>query len=270
MTVWILCANTFREAVRDRILYLLAVLSAVSILASKGIGWVSVGDDLKIVTDIGLMSLSVTGAMVVVFLGTGLIYKEVDKRTLYVILSRPVSRWEFVLGKYFGLLMTTLLIQAIMAVVFLGYLKLMTWLPNDPNLLAKQQVYFGAVIIAIVLSMMEMVMLTAVAILFSSASTPILSALFTTMLYALGHMAEHMEDLALILLEKGSAAGYCSMMIMSYVFPKLHVFNVRNEASHGLYGHFPDGYPWMVMLYCLLQTAGFLLLGVLAFRRRNF
>ena len=90
-----------------------------------------------------------------------------------------------------------------------------------------------------------------------------------------GHLADKIEALAEIVrfnsqTQQGSDVGYALLMMLYYIFPNLNVFNVRNEAAHGLYGHFPDGYPLLPMLYGLLQAGGFLGLGVLAFRRRIF
>ena len=276
MNVWVICTNTFREAIRDRILYLLVVFAVLILITSKALGVVSLGEDLKVITDIGLMTISLFGALIVIFLGTGLIYKEIDKRTIYVILSRPVARWQFLLGKYFGLLLTTLLMQALMAAFFLAYLYIMSLLPRESTLMNETETLaYGPILVAVWLTLCEMILLTAVAIMFSAVSTPILSAVFTTVAYVTGHLADKIEALAEIVrfnaqTQQGSDVGYALLMMLYYIFPNLNVFNVRNEAAHGLYGHFPHGYPLWLMLYGLLQACVFLSLGVLAFRRRNF
>ena len=276
MNIWVICTNTFREAIRDRILYLLVVFGVLVLITSKALGVVSLGEDLKVITDIGLMTISLFGALIVIFLGTGLIYKEIDKRTIYVILSRPVARWQFLLGKYFGLLLTTLLMQALMAAFFLAYLFIMSLLPRESTVMHETEtLVYGPILVAVWLTLCEMILLTAVAIMFSAVSTPILSAVFTTVAYVTGHLADKIEALAEIVrfnaqTQQGSEVGYALLMMLYYIFPNLNVFNVRNEAAHGLYGHFPDGYPLLLMLYGLLQAGVFLGLGVLAFRRRNF
>src|SRR5690606_20767780 len=96
MRVWILAQNTFRESVRDKVLYVLLLFAIASVLGSKAIGWISIGQDIKIVKDFTLASISVFGALIAIFVGTSLLYKEIDKRTLYTILSQPMRRWEFV------------------------------------------------------------------------------------------------------------------------------------------------------------------------------
>lgn len=96
--------NTFRESIRDKILYVIAFFAAVMMVASVALGWISATDQLQIVQDFSLAILSFFGALMAVFVGTGLIYKEIDKRTIYTILSKPVRRWQFLLGKYLGLL----------------------------------------------------------------------------------------------------------------------------------------------------------------------
>ena len=105
MKIWAIATNTYREAIRDKILYLLLVFGALSIASSKLLGFISIGDDLKIIVDISLASISLFGALIAIFVGTSLVYKEVDKRTIYTIISRPIDRYEFILGKYLGLVM---------------------------------------------------------------------------------------------------------------------------------------------------------------------
>src|SRR5208283_3951625 len=107
MIVLAIALNTFREAVRDKILYVLLVFGILMILVSRAIGWVSFGGENKIMTDIGLAAIWMFSGMVSIFIGTGLIYKEIDKRTIYTVLAKPAERWQFLAGKYLGLLLTT-------------------------------------------------------------------------------------------------------------------------------------------------------------------
>ena len=125
--------NTFREAVRDRVLYLVAAFGLLVLASGKIIGWVSVGEDIVVVRNVGLSAISFFGAMIALFVGTGLIQREFVGRTIYTILARPVARWEFVLGKYIGLLGTVLVSAAAMSVVFLVYLAIVTAVAPSHN-----------------------------------------------------------------------------------------------------------------------------------------
>ena len=186
MIVPVIALNTFREAVRDKILYVLLVFGILMILVSRAIGWVSFGGENKIMTDIGLGAIWMFSGMVSIFIGTGLIYKEIDKRTIYTILAKPAERWQFLAGKYLGLVLTTLVNLLLLSALFLAYL----WFCGAPVTLALGQALF--------LNFVEMMVVTAVAILFSSASTPIMSAIFTTIVFFAGQLTKWVVDLGFI------------------------------------------------------------------------
>src|SRR5690349_21794634 len=151
MIVPAIAMNTFREAVRDKILYVLLAFGVIMILVSRAIGWVSFGGSEKIQTDIGLTAIWMFSGMVSIFIGTGLIYKEIDKRTIYTILAKPAQRWQFLAGKYFGLLITTLVNLVLLSAAFLLYL----WICGAPVTVALLQ--------ALCLTFVEMMVVTAIA-----------------------------------------------------------------------------------------------------------
>ena len=276
--MWVICLNTFREAVRNKILYLVVAMALLVILTSKAVGWVLIGEDLKVMTDISLMSMSLFGAMVTVFLGTGLIYLEIDKRTIYVILSRPVARWEYVLGKYLGLLLTVYVALLVLAVAFLGYLWVMSWeVFMEPSITPGEYVTvpFGPVLFAIFMTFVEMMLVTGMAIAFSAASTPVTSAVFTTIAYVVGHSADRIYDLAKLMgnnpqTGKGSETAESVILFFYYTIPNLAMFNVRNEAVHGTTSEYAWSTVFFWLGYGFAFTAAFLILGILVFRRRNF
>jgi len=261
MSVLDIALNTFREAVRDKILYVLTLFAFLLILVSRAVGWVSFGGELKITTDLGLLAIWLFGAFVAIFIGTGMIYKEIDKRTLYTILSKPISRWQFVAGKYAGLLLTVYASLTILSVVLLGYLALM----GAPVGVALLQ--------AIALTYIEMMVVTAIAIFFSSASTPVLSAIFTSALFAVGQLTKWIVDLGLVV--KSTAPWMEQALYALYlVMPNLHNFNVRQEAVQAA-GHpgmlaIPGGEMLNVLAYGAAYSAALLLAAVFVFRRRNF
>jgi ABC-type transport system involved in multi-copper enzyme maturation permease subunit len=261
MIVLTIALNTFREAVRDKILYVLFGFGLLMIFVSRAIGWVSFGGESKIMTDIGLTAIWMFSGMVSIFIGTGLIYKEIDKRTLYTILAKPAERWQFLLGKYCGLVLTTLVNLVVLSVIFLAYL----WLCGAPVTLALAEALF--------LTFMEMLLVTAVAIFFSSASTPILSAIFTTVVFFAGQMTKWIVDLGELLKQTQPWVG--KFLYLIYVlFPNLHNFNIRREAVLATQEHLHIAVPfselWSCTVYGLAYTAVLLLLAHVLFSRRTF
>ncbi|MBU1186793.1 MAG: ABC transporter permease subunit, partial [Acidobacteria bacterium] len=119
MIIQAIALNTIKEAIRDRILYLLLFFAAVCIICSRLLAIMTVGDRVKIIMDVGLASLSFFGALMAILLGTGLVYKEIDKKTIFTLLSKPIPRYQFLLGKYFGLVITLLVMLILMSLIFL-------------------------------------------------------------------------------------------------------------------------------------------------------
>jgi len=273
------CRNTFRETVRDRVLYVIVVFSILIIALSKAIGWVSVGEDIKVIKDVGLAGLSAFGALIAIFVGTGLIYKEIDKRTIYTILSRPVRRVEFLLGKYLGLLATVSLALFLMMVFFVLYLAAMNaWGSSELNE-PPPPALSPAMIQALVMLFFELALVTAVATLFSSASSPILSAVFTFVIYASGRLAGELKALADLVSPtadgKGSWLGEHLLLFFYSGVPTLHMFNLSARAAHdnpplGVELAIPASQMIWTIVYGLSYAGLVLVLAALVFRRRDF
>jgi ABC-type transport system involved in multi-copper enzyme maturation permease subunit len=260
MIVPVIALNTFREAVRDRILYVLVVCGVLMIFVSRAIGWVSFGGENKIMTDLGLGAIWMFSGMVSIFIGTGLIYKEIDKRTIYTILARPAERWQFLAGKYLGLVLTLLVSLLLLSALFLAYL----WLCGAPVTLALGEALF--------LNFVEMMVVTAVAVLFGSASTPIMSAIFTTIVFFAGQLTRWVVDLGMLFRE--SHPWLEKLLHFVYLFlPNLHNFNVRREAVLATQQRLHMAIPISELLNCtvygLSYTLALLLAAHLLFKRRN-
>ena len=267
MITFVIALNTFREAVRDKILYVLVAFGVALILASKAVGFVSFGQDYKIMADMGLTAIWIFSGMVSIFVGTGLIYKEIDKRTIYTILSKPAERWQFLLGKYFGLALTTLVNMLFLSAAFFAYM----WMSGAPVTIAMGQALF--------LTFVEMLVITAVAIFFSSASTPILSAIFTTIIFFFGQLTKWIVDLATVLKasldspeakERANVVG--GLLYKLYlILPNLHNFNIRQDAVHADPGEWIHPHEMLPLtIYGLAYAGAVLLLAHLIFSRRNF
>ncbi|MCJ7679420.1 MAG: ABC transporter permease subunit, partial [Candidatus Aminicenantes bacterium] len=175
MIITAIALNTLKEAIRDRILYLLLFFAAVCIISSRLLAIMTVGDRIKIIMDVGLASLSLFGALMAILLGTGLVYKEIDKKTIFTLLSKPIPRYQFLLGKYFGLVITLFIMLILMSLIFLLLVFLHTFQ------------FEGRLLLPVFFVFWEMGLITAVALLFSCFSTPILSSLFTLSFYIIGH-----------------------------------------------------------------------------------
>lgn len=253
MKVWAIARNTFREAKRDRVLYLLFFFAAGAIVFSRVLALLTVGDKLKIIRDVGLASISFFGVLMAVLMGTGLVYKEIDKKTIYTLLAKPISRPQFILGKFLGLALTLFIMTALMTVIFLGLVFVHSGRVEASLLPA---LYF---------SFLEFLLVTAVAILFSTFSTPILSSIFSLAFFLIGHLSWGLE---LLLRKIVAPVSRAAVTVLYRLLPDLENFNVRTEVVHGL--PIPAGLYLDATLYGLVYTAFLLGLAVLIFRRRDF
>jgi len=247
--------NAFREAVRDRILYNLVVFVLLLTAAAVFLGELSGGQEPKIIVDLGLSATLLFGAFIAILVGVGLVYKEIERRTLYAILSKPVGRGEFLLGKYLGLCLTLLVNVAVMGVgvsLALIYVR-RGW---DP-LVAR-------VWPAVLLIYVELIILTAVALLFSSFSSPALSALLTFFVFIIGHFSADLKALANSM---GSAPTRWFFSGLYYVLPDFSNYSVITAAAHG---NSPGGRAIIVALgYAVVYIVVLLSATTLIFSRRN-
>ena len=189
MKILTIARNTFREAIRDRILYNLLFFALLMIAISLLIATLTVGEQSKIIIDIGLGSINIFGALIAIFLGIGLIIKEIEKKTIYNILSKPVPRYQFIAGKYLGLLITILVNIAIMGAGL--YLILIAnefrWGHDLSNI--NFDIWK-----AIYMIFIELMVVTALALMFSTfSSSSTLSAIFTIAVYFIGHLTEELR-----------------------------------------------------------------------------
>ena len=243
--------NTFREAIRDKILYVLLFFAAVSIFGSKALGWISIGQDIKIVKDISLAATSIFGVLIAIFVGTSLIYKEIDKRTLYTILAQPMHRYEFILGKYFGLVALLAVVTAVMAAVSAVYVLLLGG--------TLDTVFF----LAILLIFWKLLLITAFSVLLSSLTSPILGAVIVFSTYVFGHATGVFLDLPPQL----DPTSKKILEILYYAIPNLSNFDLRTEAANEV--PVSAAYVLWVLTYGTLYTAILLILAAFAFEEKD-
>jgi len=254
--------NTFRETVRDKILYNLILFALVMILSSIILGHLSLGSEEKIILDLGLSAISVFGMLIAIFIGIGLVHKELEKRTVYALLAKPVHRHELILGKYIGLLFTLLVNVAVMTAGL------------ELALLYTGRIGLGGhlrVLPAVFLVFLSLALTTALALLFSTFSTPALSALFTFFLWIIGHFGKDLQEFGA--LTKSPLAGWLCKGLY-YILPNLHNFNLIDSRSVVGGTDVVKSIDAFAVagsaLYTLLYSAAILALSVIIFMRRDF
>lgn len=253
MKIKTIALNTFKEAIRDRILYLLFFFAAVALIFSRLLAVLTVGDRVKIVKDVGLASISLFGMLMAILIGTGLVYKEIDKKTIFTLISKPIYRWQFILGKFFGLVLTLFIMTSLMSLIFLVIVFLHT---------SKIE---ARLLLAILFIFIELVLITAVAILFSCFSTPILSSLFSISFYLIGHFSWGLQTLI-----QKTKSGTAKVLIQGIyaLLPDLENFNFKTEVVYGLAVQ-PKFYFYSV-LYGIVYTFFILVLSILIFKKKDF
>lgn len=253
--VGIVAWNTFREAVRDRVLYNLVGFALLMIAAALLVGQISIGIEEIVIVTLGLSAISLIGILMAVFIGVGLVSKEMEKRTLYALLAKPVERWEFLLGKFGGLILTLAVNTAAMA----AGLAAVMWLVQK-GLHAEDTV----VLVAVYFILLKLAIVVALALLFSCFTTPLLSTLFTAGIYVAGVFAPEIRHIGHV---TGSAALDAIALGFSYLLPNIENFNVIAAAAHR------RAVPAMLVaqntiyaaVYCAIALAG----ATLIFSRRN-
>ena len=248
--------NAFREAVRDRVLYNLVLFVLILTAASVFIGELSGGQERKVIVDLGLSAMLLFGVFIAIFVGVGLVYKEIERRTIYAVFSKPVGRGEFLVGKYLGLCLTLLVNVVVMGVgVSLALLYVSKgWDPLIPTIWP-----------AVLLIYLELTLLTAIALLFSSFSSPALSALLTFMVFIIGHFSADLKSLAASL---GSTGARWLFTGLYYLLPNLANYSFITPAAHG---RAPSpAFVFATGLYALIYIAVILAAATLIFSRRNF
>ena len=217
----VVALNTFREAVRDRVLYNLVFFALLMMVAAIAVGQISIGIEQTVIVSLGLSAISVIGLLIAVFIGVALVSKEMDKRTLYALLAKPVRRWEFLLGKFAGLVLTLAVNTAAMA---LGLLLVMIYVKH------KLEHGDAVVLVAVYFILLKLALIVALALLFSCFTTPLLAILFTVGLYVVGLYVQELRNLPVEVMSPAMAAF---TKRLSYLLPNFENFNVMAMAAHG-------------------------------------
>lgn len=252
MKILALAYNTFREAIRDKVLYSLLFFALVMIGIAMILDQITIGEPTKIIKDFGLAAIALFGVLIAIFVGIGLVYKEMERKTIYNILSKPIHRYQFLLGKYLGLV-TTLLVEVV--VMSIALLLMLYFYEGHLD-------FFLLSAIGMILT--ELMILTAIALLFSSFSTPILSGLFTLSFYIIGHLTPDLLELG-----KKADSQFLKYFteVLYYVLPNLEYFNIKGPVVY----HLPleQGYLYVASCYGICYILILLLISMVIFQKRD-
>jgi ABC-type transport system involved in multi-copper enzyme maturation permease subunit len=258
--------NVFRESVRDKVLYNLVLFAILMIGASYLIGQLTAGQDVKIIKDLGLAATSIFGLFIAVFIGIGLVSKEVERRSVYSLLSKPIHRYQMIAGKYAGLTLTLIVNVAIMAAALYATLAYTAWsVPAAVERAWDTPALDPGMLKALALILVELMIITAIALFFSTFSTPMMSAAFTFSLFIVGHFSADLRNFELVVDSRAAARLARGLY---WVLPNLAQFDVKARVVHAQ--PVPFGYMLLTSVYAALYIAVLLVAAMAIFSRRDF
>ncbi|HOE10599.1 MAG TPA: ABC transporter permease subunit [bacterium] len=249
--------NTHKEAIRNKVFYIILLFVLLLLASSILLATLALGEQDRIVKHLGLSAINVFGLLLAAFVGVSLVHEELEKRTIYTIIATGVSRTQFILGKFFGLLLTVVTNVVVMGIILCILLVVMPGCSLKPS-----------VIYAIFLFLFEMMVITAIAVLFSSFSTPVLSAALTLMCYVIGHLSEDLLEFAKRVAEQGNVILSYVLTGVYYILPNLEIYNIKNQVVYqeSIAPFLTWKYPALAILY-----SGILLfITAFSFSRRDF
>lgn len=247
----VIAKNTFRETIRDRILYGILAFALLFLLATIFLGSISLGEDIKVIKNLGLAGIYIFSIIMTIFIGTSLIYKEIEKRTLYLIFSKPVSSGQFILGKFLGLMSSLKMIVLLMTLVYLVIVNI------------KGGGFDYLALYAIVLLFFELAVFISLTILFSTFTSPLAGTIYSIIILYIGHSLSLLRQAVV----NAGAFQKTLVNIIYYLLPNLEKFNLKNSL---VYGNTPNPeqivYP---IIYSIFYTIILLYLANLAIRKRE-
>lgn len=254
MSIIPIAKNTFKEAIRDKILYIIILFSIFIIGASVILSTLSIGQDQKIIVDMGLSAISIFGVLITLFVGTTLLNKEIEKKTIYLLLTKPLRRSDFILGKHLGMSYTLLVIISIMTLCFYGVLYFQG-MPLNP-------VYLQSIF----MNYIELILLIAIAIFFSTFASPVMSSMYTLGFYLVGHFSKD-------LLEIGKLSKNETFMEITkylyYFLPDLEKLNIKNMVLYLDQANINDLFLWG-SIYGLIYMSVVLVMSIFVFEFKEF
>jgi ABC-type transport system involved in multi-copper enzyme maturation permease subunit len=260
--------HVFKEGVRDRVLYAIVAFALLLVAASLLIGQITAGEDVKIIKDLGLATIELAGILMTVFIGVGLVAREIDRRSIFALLTKPLARWEFIIGKYLGLVLTILVNLAAMAVALYLMLAYLDWraLPVERQALDAPATD-PRLLIAVVMIAAEMALLTAVALFFSTfSSSALLSITFTVGIFLSGLLSQDLRRFGDIVEVPPFTAS--AVAAVGWIVPAFSAFDVKAQVVHGL--PLAPSFVLLTLTYAGCYIVAILAASVTIFSRREF
>jgi ABC-type transport system involved in multi-copper enzyme maturation permease subunit len=258
--------NVFRESVRDKVLYNLVFFAVLLIGASLLLSQLTAGQDVKIIKDLGLAATSVFGLFIAVFVGIGLVWKEVERRSVYSLLAKPIRRWEFVLGKYVGLVFTLAVNLAVMTLALYAVLAYQSRItPPELAKVWEAPAMDPALLVAIGLIFLQLTLITAIALFFSTFSSPMLSAALTFGLFLIGHFNADLKNFEQVV--ESPVVAWIARALY-YLLPNLAPFDVKAQVVHGQ--AIAPGFVLLTAAYAVVYVAVLLVAASWVFGRKDF
>jgi Cu-processing system permease protein len=266
LTIARVAAHAFKESVRDKVLYSIVLFAVLIIAASLLLGQLTAGQEVKIIKDLGLAAISLFGLFIAVFIGIGLVSKEVERRSIHALLVKPMTRSQFVMGKYLGLVSTLALNVAVMTLalfaVLAGYAALT---PENVQAVWESPAVDPALLVASWLIFVELAVVTAIAIFFSTFTTPVLAAAFTAGLAIAGHFSADLKNFETVV---DSPAASAIARGVYYILPNLAAFDIKLQVVHGQL--VPGAAVFLSTTYGLVYIVVLLIAATVIFARRDF
>jgi Cu-processing system permease protein len=265
--VALVALHVFKDSVRDKVLYSIVGFAILLMAASYLIGQLTAGQDVKIIKDLGLAAMSIFGLFIAVFIGVGLVAREIDRRSIYAVLAKPVRRYEFILGKYLGLVATLLVNIGVMALAYYGVLSYMaTVLPPAALAAHPTPAVDPRLLLAIAMIACELALVTAFALFFSTfSSSALLSAALTFGFFVAGQFGADLKNLEQAV---NSPALVAVGRALYYALPNFAAFDIKSRVVYGL--PLGDGYLTLTLAYAAANIGALLVASVLIFSRRDF
>jgi ABC-type transport system involved in multi-copper enzyme maturation permease subunit len=258
--------HVFKDSVRDKVLYAIVLFAVLMIAASVLLGQTSGGQEVKIIKDLGLAAISVFGLFAAIFVGIGLVSKEVERRSIYGLLVKPMTRQQLVLGKFFGLVLTLAVNVTVMTLALYAVLAFYDWsLPEKAKAAFEAPALDPALLKATFLILVELVVVTAVALFFSTFAGPMVSAALTFGAVIIGNFNADLKNFEAIV---DSPPMALLAKVLYYALPNLAPFDVKSQVVHAQ--PVPFGYIALSVGYAGLYVGMLLLLATLIFSRRDF
>jgi len=260
--------HVFKESVRDRVLYGIAAFALLLVAGSVLIGQITAGQDVKIIKDLGLATIEIAGALMTIFIGVGLISREIDRRSIYSLLAKPLPRWEFIAGKYLGLVLTIAVNLWAMAAALYLVLAWYTWTsPDNIRLTWTAPALDQRLLWVVTMITAEMALLTAIALLFSTfSSSALLSVVLTVGIFVSGLASADLRHFGDIVDVNPAVAWFVSAV--GWALPAFSEFDIKSQIVHGL--PVAPGLVLAMIGYSVIYSVSTLALSVALFSRREF